>query len=185
MANGTLKVSNIETSSGSGTITIGQSGETVTIPSGTTVSGAMANTPAFLARLSSSQSVSSGTWTKININTKIYDTASGYDNSSNYRWTPGVAGKYIIYGQAGFDSMSDQKYMYVTIQKNGNQLWTDGSAINHATDSSVSLGIAARTTWSVELGASDYIEMYAYHNYGSNRNASTGWCYFGGYKIIE
>jgi hypothetical protein len=29
MANGTLKVSNIETSSGSGTITIGQSGETV------------------------------------------------------------------------------------------------------------------------------------------------------------
>ena len=30
MANGTLKVSNIQTSSGSGTITIGQSGETVT-----------------------------------------------------------------------------------------------------------------------------------------------------------
>ena len=38
MANGTLKVSNIETSSGSGTITIGQSGETVTIPSGVTIS---------------------------------------------------------------------------------------------------------------------------------------------------
>ena len=34
MANGTLKVSNIQTSSGSGTITIGQSGETITIPSG-------------------------------------------------------------------------------------------------------------------------------------------------------
>ena len=39
MANGTLKVSNIQTSSGSGTITIGQSGETVTIPSGVTMSG--------------------------------------------------------------------------------------------------------------------------------------------------
>ncbi len=37
MANGTLKVSNIETSSGSGTITIGQSGETVTVPSGVTI----------------------------------------------------------------------------------------------------------------------------------------------------
>jgi len=37
MANGTLKVSNIETSSGSGTITLGQSGETVTIPSGCTI----------------------------------------------------------------------------------------------------------------------------------------------------
>ena len=37
MANGTLKVSNIETSSGSGTITIGQSGETISIPSGCTI----------------------------------------------------------------------------------------------------------------------------------------------------
>jgi len=38
MANGTLKVSNIETSSGSGTITLGQSGETISIPSGATIS---------------------------------------------------------------------------------------------------------------------------------------------------
>ena len=35
MANGTLKVSNIETSSGSGTITLGQSGETVDLSNGT------------------------------------------------------------------------------------------------------------------------------------------------------
>ena len=39
MANGTLKVSNIQTSSGSGTITLGQSGETVTIASGATQTG--------------------------------------------------------------------------------------------------------------------------------------------------
>ena len=39
MANGTLKVSNIETSSGSGTITISQSGETVTLTGNTTISG--------------------------------------------------------------------------------------------------------------------------------------------------
>lgn len=39
MANGTLKVSNIQTSSGTGTITLGQSGETVTVPSGVTMSG--------------------------------------------------------------------------------------------------------------------------------------------------
>jgi len=39
MADGTLKVGTITTSSGSGTITLGQSGETVTIPSGVTMSG--------------------------------------------------------------------------------------------------------------------------------------------------
>ena len=36
MADGTLKVGTITTSSGSGTITLGQSGETITIPSGCT-----------------------------------------------------------------------------------------------------------------------------------------------------
>ena len=69
MANGTLKVSNIETSSGSGTITLGQSGETITIPSGATVSGAGANTPSFFAYLGGSggQSISDNTITKITI----------------------------------------------------------------------------------------------------------------------
>ena len=48
MANGTLKVGQITTSSGSGTITI---------PNTVTVAGAMANTPAFFAFLSSDSSV--------------------------------------------------------------------------------------------------------------------------------
>ena len=94
MANGTLKVSNIQTSSGSGTITIGQSGETVSVPSGATLdmssgtmtlNSSMKNTPAFLARLSSTtQSIADDTYTKIQFNTEVYDTASAYDNSSNY-----------------------------------------------------------------------------------------------------
>ena len=37
MADGILKVGQIQTSSGSGTITIGQSGETISIPSGSTL----------------------------------------------------------------------------------------------------------------------------------------------------
>jgi hypothetical protein len=45
MANGTLKVENIQTSSGSGTVTIGQSGETATVASDTlNVSGNLAVT---------------------------------------------------------------------------------------------------------------------------------------------
>ena len=60
MANGTLKVSNIQTSSGSGTITIGQSGETVALGSGASQTLA-ANTPAFSVYASSSvSSISSG-----------------------------------------------------------------------------------------------------------------------------
>jgi hypothetical protein len=128
--------------------------------------------------------VATGTWTKINVNTEVYDTAGTYDNSSNYRWTPGVAGKYVIYGQVGFDSMSDHKYLYMALYKNGSQLWTDGTSLNQ-TSTSGTLGAATRGTWSIDLDADDYVELYGYHNNGNNRDASTGWCYFGGYKLIE
>ena len=85
MANGTLKVSNIETSSGSGTITLGQSGETISVPSGATINLSSAtqtgvggvNTPAFEAKLGSVQDIgSSGVWTKINYDTETFDVGS-------------------------------------------------------------------------------------------------------------
>jgi hypothetical protein len=58
MANGTLKVSNIQTSSGSGTITLGQSGETVDFSNATTtLNSAMKNVPAFKATASSATTV--------------------------------------------------------------------------------------------------------------------------------
>ena len=55
-----------------------------------------ANTPAFQAYRSSTQTISGSTWTKVQFNTEIYDTDSDYDNSTNYRFTPTVAGKYYV-----------------------------------------------------------------------------------------
>ena len=187
-----LKADNIQDADGNNiinesgnTITIGASGDTTNVIGTLNKDGvAVANTPAFEARLGSGHAVANNTWTKINVNTEVYDTDSTYDNSSNYRWTPGVAGKYGIYGQVGFDSMSDQKYVYMALYKNGSQLWTDGTALNQ-TSAASTLGAAVRGTWSIDLDADDYVELYAYHNNGNNRDATSGWCYFGGYKIIE
>jgi len=193
MANGTLKVSNIETSSGSGTITIGQSGETISVPSGATINLSSAtqtgvggvNTPAFEARLSSAHAVATDTWTKINIDTEIYDTGGCYDNSTNYRFTPTTAGKYLFYVQVGFDSLGDQDYVYASVRKNGSTFWTDANAWA-LTSTSSTAGNAVRFTITAEAnGTSDYFEAYGAHNYGSNRNTSTGWCFFGAHKIIE
>ena len=47
---GTIKTTNIEPIANNGTVTLGSSGDTFTVPSGVTVAGAMANTPAFLAK---------------------------------------------------------------------------------------------------------------------------------------
>ena len=100
MADGTLKVGTITTSSGSGTITI---------PNTVTVAGAMANTPAFFAFLSSDSSVvSDATWTKVQIDSELFDTDNCYDNSSNYRFTPTTAGKYKVEYGITFNQISSK-----------------------------------------------------------------------------
>ena len=70
---GTIKTTNIETITGSGTLTLGQSGETISVPSGATINLSNAtqtgvggvNTPAFFAYLNSNQgSIASTTFAK-------------------------------------------------------------------------------------------------------------------------
>ena len=57
------------------------------------------NTPAFQAYLSSNQTISSDTWTKIECDTEDFDTGAGYDNASTYIYTvpTGGAGVYWLY----------------------------------------------------------------------------------------
>ena len=187
MANGTLKVSNIETSSGSGTITIGQSGETISIPSGVTqtnIGGLM--TPAFQARLSGTQSISNGATTKINFDTEDFDTDSCYDNSSNYRFTPNVAGKYYISVNISNDTSSGNHIQtHARIYKNGsdygyrmiNMSGNPGEAVAVKMDAIITLN-----------GSSDYVEAYAYSSYNDNGNGqiqAAKRSMFFGYKIIE
>ena len=90
----TLKVDTILKRTGTGTITVGQSGDTISIPSGATLNSAgtntlegIANTPSFYAALTSNQTISDNTITKIQFNTEVWDTDSAYDNSTNYRFT--------------------------------------------------------------------------------------------------
>ena len=86
MADGILKVGTITNSAGSGNITIG---------SGVTL---VNNTPSLkVIRNSSNQTgISSATATKVQFNSEDSLTTSGTWDSTNYRWTPGVAGKYLI-----------------------------------------------------------------------------------------
>ena len=52
--------------------------------------------PSFSARITSNQSVSATTWTKMACATEMWDTDSKYDNTTNYRFTPTVAGYYMF-----------------------------------------------------------------------------------------
>tara|TARA_R100000234_G_scaffold71859_1_gene44238 strand:+ start:173 stop:721 length:549 start_codon:yes stop_codon:yes gene_type:complete len=98
MANGTLKVSNIETSSGSGTITVGASGETVDFSNGTiTLNSAMKNTPAFLGLRSTTQTLAASSTVTITYDSEDVDTDSAFDISTGIFTVPsGKAGTYFF-----------------------------------------------------------------------------------------
>tara|TARA_R100001086_G_scaffold247074_1_gene180480 strand:+ start:480 stop:1037 length:558 start_codon:yes stop_codon:yes gene_type:complete len=183
MANGTLKVSNIQTSSGSGTITLGQSGETVNIPSGTTVSGAGANTPAFLANLSGHGSATNNTDTVISFDTEIFDIGSCY-NTSTYKFTPDVEGKYFFHLSVGIDINADTEKLTAIIHKNGSVALRyrrkhDFDSANQQQTVSVSGILTAN-------GSTDYFEALVNQNSGSDRTIrqEADRTHFQAYKLI-
>jgi len=180
MANGTLKVSNIQTSSGSGTITLGQSGETINIPSGCTItnSGTQtgfggANTPAFYAKMSSHQGVSHNATVKVQFDTEVFDTDGCYDHSTNYRFTPTTAGKYLVTVNLYLDSegQSNMRIFAPVIYKNGSAYAQagDDKAQGYQNNGTESL------TAIVDMnGSSDYIEAYEYHFTQDNSSSNVG-----------
>ena len=189
----TLFVDKIDPQSGT-SLEIGSSGDTITIPSGATITNngtqtgfGGANTPAFHAYRSSGQSLSSNTLTKIQFNTEIFDTDNNYDNSTNYRFTPTTAGKYYCY--SAIDSSWTGS---VGGHRNQTEFYKNGSSINSTYKNSNFMdfydgaNIDLITTFYgggiIDFnGSSDYLEVF----HRSNASTPTATGVFGAYKIIE
>ena len=89
--------------------------------------------PAFAAQLSGNQTLSTGSATKINFNNEDLDTNSAYDNSTNYRFTPAIAGYYFVYALLPFDELADGKTGYCMIYKNGSHFFSATQMTGDAT----------------------------------------------------
>ncbi len=143
------------------------------------------NTPAFLAYNSSSQNISASTYVKVSIDTEVYDTANAFDNSSNYRFTPQIAGKYFVYGAVYHNWTSnwgDQQRGL--IYKNGS-LYAGWFNAQNGTSSGQYGTTYIATTVSMN-GSSDYLELYGWSNAsGGQFNGNSYDTYFGAYKLIE
>jgi len=190
MADGTLKVGTITTSSGSGTITLGQSGETISIPSGATVNMSSAtqtgvggaNTPTFSAYMSGDFSASNASWTKLQINSEYYDTDSAFD-TSNYRFVvpSGKAGKYFFAAKTACPGVDDQEDFAISFYKNGSRVeQADVGVFSPKTDAT----LFASTSYSWDLSVGDYIEVYIYQTSGDAQNIDASFTNFLGYKLI-
>ena len=169
MANGTLKVSNIQTSSGSVTITLGQSGETVTVASGVTQTVAV-NTPAFVAYKTSSQSVANTTFTKITFEAEQLDSNSAYD-TSNSRFTPGVAGYYFIGAVWRYDTGTDFDDARFVLYRNGSAVVQSAVVNKDANGMTFSMMI--------QSDADDYFEMYGRQDSGGSVTLNHSASYLG------
>ena len=112
----------------SNTITIGASGDTITIPAGATITNSgtatgfgESNKPAFYATMGVQSNVGSGTYTKLQFGTEVVDTNSAYDNSSNYRFTvpSGEAGLYYFTAQCQVPGIDDGERAQIVFYLNG------------------------------------------------------------------
>jgi len=193
----TLFVDKIDPQSGT-SLEIGSSGDTITIPSGATITNngtqtgfGGTNTPNFFASHSNDQTMNDNTITKITYDNEVFDTGSNYD-TSNYRYTPGFVGKSFIGASAWASDAqtsiySQEFYLY----KNGSQLVYQE---NEQSSSREWSKWTSHINIIVSHDADDYYEIYgkvntndggtAHFPTGSGNNALfRNWFY--GYKIIE
>jgi hypothetical protein len=152
--------------SGTGTLTIAapntNSDYTLTLPenTGTLISTAstFAGTgPAFSAYNNASQTITSNTFTKIQINTEEFDTNNNFDSTTNYRFTPTVAGYYQVSGSVNNYSSTSPTRVLAVIYKNG-------TAFKRFNDGAVSTGTFYGNAEGSALvylnGSTDYVELY-------------------------
>ncbi len=133
------------------------------------------NTPAFQGHLSSTQDVSDATWTKVAIASEDFDTDSN--------------GKYFFYGAATFDSSSTDDILMVAtaLYKNGSRVMRTS---HYPTGKAYE--ISDSFTYIDTADSDDYYEMYVYFDITSNTpqlkydstSGSSGYTFFGGYKIL-
>ena len=104
------------------------------------------------------QSFTGGTQTKAIINTEEWDTANCFDSTTNYRFTPNVAGYYHIIGELQFSTAAYTNS--IDFYKNG-AIWKRGTL---ATTQSPFASCLVYLN-----GSTDYVEMYVYQYSGSTK----------------
>jgi len=132
--------------------------------------GLTAAPPAFGAYGVVATTPSGGTSTKVKVSTEYFDTASAYDNATNYRFQPTVAGYYQING--GVCMNSGVSRLMAMIWKNGSEYQT--TDINSNT---VKLSIS---TLLYLNGSTDYVELYTWNGDGGVAIANNGQTNFNG-----
>jgi hypothetical protein len=144
-------------SSGGGQITLQEpttaSNFTATLPAATGTVMVSGNQPTFYAYTTAgNQSVTSSTFTKINLATEAWDTNNNFASS---RFTPTVAGYYQFNGSFSVEGLGTVTRFIISIYKNGTEYIR---GIDSAT-----IGNSAVISTMIPMnGTTDYVELYGF-----------------------
>jgi hypothetical protein len=147
---------------------------TVTVPAKT---GTMAmDGPAFSAYKSgSNQSLTSNTYTKIVFESEEFDTNSCFDSTTNYRFTPTVAGYYQISVRVELVGSGSSRNL-AAIYKNGS-IFKTGIDVGGLSPSTLGATVSALIYFN---GSTDYVEVYCYVASTMSANSGALTTYFQG-----
>jgi hypothetical protein len=130
--------------------------------------------PAFRAVASASQSFTSNTWAKVTLGTEAWDTNNNFDSTTNYRFTPTVAGYYQVNGGYSFQGTASAGYTLIaSIYKNGSEVIRGAEmySLTATFNQSVVSGVLYMN------GSTDYIELYVIVIGGSVSTGDTVLCF--------
>ena len=171
-------------SSGGGSVTIDvpstASAYTLTAPAATATLAIQG--PAFRAYRGADQTISNNTATKVQLNTENFDTANCFDSTTNYRFTPTVAGYYqfsAILNLGGTPVTNAQAQIY----KNGASV---SQFVFYAPSNTTQYQINASLSDLIYMnGSTDYVELYGYISAGSGNQfgGGTTQAYLAGYLV--
>jgi hypothetical protein len=145
-------------------------GGTITIPTPTGTMMVSGNMPAFSAYNNATQTISNVTTTKISLNTEEFDTNNNFDSTTNYRFTPTVAGYYQINFGCGLSGTTVNGLIVGVIYKNGVAYKNIYSSYQSTTGNG---GVEVSTIVSMN-GSTDYIEFYLYQSTGASQPTNGG-----------
>jgi hypothetical protein len=131
---------------GTGPLTVQQNGVTL---------GTYGNIPVFSAYLSTSQTISASTFTKVQCNAKEFDSNNNFDTTNN-RFQPTVAGYYHVGGEIALTSSVSISRLITLIYKNGS-VWKTGNDISSATPNKMTVNCLVYLN-----GSTDYVELYGF-----------------------
>ena len=121
--------------------------------------------PAFSVYNSVATSLTSGAFTKVALQTEEFDTANCFDSTTNYRFTPNVAGYYQF---SAAIQMEVVKILVVSLAKNGSE-YKRGLYTNPNT--TLAGGVSALIYLN---GSTDYVELWGYNGTAGATNTQVG-----------